>query len=99
MDTGVSFADGKYAFASTDDPGIKAAWLKRMKEWPDEVQIIRRPEDNDGCLYIRLPLAMVKSATKKLIPARRKPMSEAQMAEASARLAAVRASRKGGEER
>ena len=96
MDTGISFTDGEFAYASSDDPGIKSAWMKMLKQWPDETKIIKRPEENDGCLYIRIPLKMARHAAKRLIPARREPMSAEQREAAAERLQVAREKRKGG---
>lgn len=96
MDTGISFTDGDYAYASSDDPGIKAAWLKMMQQWPDEVRILKRPEENDGCLYIRLPLKMARHAVKRLILTKREPMSEERKAAAAERMRAIQAAKKEG---
>ena len=97
-DTSVCFTDGEFAFASSDDPGIKAAWLKMQAQYPDEVRILKRPDENDGCLYIRLPLQMARHSLKRLIPTKREPMSAERRAAAAERMRAYQTARKEGGE-
>ena len=96
MDTGISFTDGEFAYASSDDPGIKTAWMKMMQQWPDEIKILKRPDENDGCLYIRLPLKMARHVVKRLIPSKREPMSEERKVAAAERMKAYQAAKKEG---
>ena len=66
MDTCLNYTNDRYAFFSTDEK----KWIKKiyeiMKDHPDEIEIIKKPEDNEGCLYARLPTKYFKlSAPKK----------------------------------
>ena len=36
-----------------------------MSETPDEVQIIRHAEENDGCVYAKIPASYMKIQQKK----------------------------------
>ena len=54
METACSYTDG-WAWFSSDE----RKWVTRIKklaeQHPDEVIIKRMPEDNDGCIYAKLP--------------------------------------------
>ena len=43
-------------------------WINKIRKLaeqkPDEVTIIRQPEDNDGCIYARLPSRWLKIQPK-----------------------------------
>lgn len=93
METTVSYVtsdDGKSAWMSTDEQ----RWIKRLKKWeeeyPGEVTVRARPEENDGCWYGKIPRAWVKVAPPR-------QMSEEQRAAAAARLAAVGRKKKAGD--
>ena len=64
METCINYTDGT-AFMSSDE----RKWINRLRrlaeQCPDEVVILRQPEDNDGCIYARLPASFVKIQPKK----------------------------------
>ena len=55
METCFNYIDKDHGFFSSDE----RKWIgkvRRLKEkYPDEVRIIRQPEENDGCIYCELP--------------------------------------------
>lgn len=46
-------------------------WIKKvnglMKKFPGEVEVIRSPEENDGCLYARLPKSWLRISPPRKI--------------------------------
>ena len=65
METCLNYHDSKTAFFSSDE----RKWINKInklaEEYPDEVQILSRPEDNDGCLYAKIPAAWMKIQAKR----------------------------------
>ena len=78
METSISYCDA-VAFFSSDE----RRWINKMHklkaQHPNEVTIIKEPEDNDGCIYCRLP-----SKWMKITPPR--VYSDEQVARMTARL-------------
>ncbi len=64
METSCSYI-GKDAFFSSDERKWHSRILKLAEDHPDDVKIIRRPEDNDGCIYARLPADWFKIQPKR----------------------------------
>ena len=59
METSCSYTD-KWAWFSSDERKW-ATRIKRLAEkHPDEITIIRMPEENDGCIYAKLPASWLK---------------------------------------
>lgn len=52
-------------WVSSDDPKWKGRLQKLAKEHPDEVKIICKPEDNDGCIYLKCPSNWLKISPPK----------------------------------
>lgn len=54
METSISYTD-KTAYFSSDEP----KWIRRVRDWqqklPDLVEILAEPENNDGCIYCKIP--------------------------------------------
>lgn len=65
METSISYIGGETAFFSSDE----RKWCNRIKklaeDYPDEVVMIRQPEDNDGCVYCKIPVNWFKIQPKK----------------------------------
>ena len=61
-ETGISHVYGGQAYVSSSETTIINRILKLKEENPDDVHIIRMPEDNDGCIYVRMPFSFVKLA-------------------------------------
>ncbi len=74
-------------WVSSDDPKWKGRLLKLAEEHKDEVEIIRRPEENDGCLYMKCP-----STWLKISPPRKLDLTDEQRAERRARLSLTKQS-------
>lgn len=55
--------------------------MKLIAEHPDETEIIKRPEENDGCLYCKVP-----STWLKIAPPVKREISDEQKAAASQRM-------------
>lgn len=88
MDTVFNYVEKGKGFFSSDEH----VWITRMKKlkekYPDEVRIIRQPEDNDGCIYVQLPTEWLQIGPKRKVN-----MSEEQKAIATERLRKVNAAR------
>lgn len=56
METCFNYCDTEKAFFSSDE----RRWINRIRvlaeKKPEEVRIIKEPEDNDGCIYCQLPV-------------------------------------------
>lgn len=55
METAFEYLDDRRMRCSTDERRMITRLLKLSKEHPNEVEIICRPETNDGCLYMVCP--------------------------------------------
>ena len=53
------------AFFSSDERKWHTKIRKLAAERPDEVTIIKQPEDNDGCIYAKLPASWIKIVPPK----------------------------------
>ena len=57
-------AKGEGWFSSDETKWINH--IKKLKEkYPDKVKIVRQPEDNDGCIYCRIPSDWMKIKPKR----------------------------------
>lgn len=60
METCINYCNDKKAFVSSDE----RRWINRVRklneEYPEEVRIIRQPEQNDGCIYATVPIKWVR---------------------------------------
>lgn len=65
METCFNYCDKDVAFFSSDE----LKWINKIhklkKEYPDEIKIIKEPENNDGCIYCRLPTKWLKVGPKR----------------------------------
>jgi hypothetical protein len=68
-------------WVSTDERRMITRMMKLIAEHPDETEIIKRPEENDGCLYCKVP-----STWLKIAPPVKREMSDEQKAAASQRM-------------
>ena len=63
METSCTYTD-EWAWVSSDE----RKWVTRIKklaeQYPDEVIIKRMPEDNDGCIYAKIPSSWFKIQPK-----------------------------------
>lgn len=59
-ETGISHIYGGSMYISSSEAPIIARVLKIAEENPDEVRIIKTPEENDGCIYAKMPFTYMK---------------------------------------
>ena len=55
VETACEYLDDKVMRISTDERRMINRMMKLAEQYPDEVEIIERPETNDGCLYMKCP--------------------------------------------
>ena len=79
METCINYTDTKVAFISSDEQKWINKIHKLKQERPDEVEIIREPENNDGCIYAKIPPCWLKLNPKRIL-------SEEQIEKITARL-------------
>ena len=80
METCCEYTDS-VMWVSTDERRMITRMMKLIAEHPDETEIIKRPEENDGCLYCKVP-----STWLKIAPPVKWEMSDEQKAAASQRM-------------
>ena len=60
METCANYTTKDCMFFSSDE----RRWIHKVQvlaeKYPDEVTIIRQPENNDGCIYARMPVRYLK---------------------------------------
>lgn len=65
METCFNYTDKNSAYFSSDE----RKWINHIRqlkeEHPDEVTILAEPEDNDGCIYCKLPADCLKIQFKR----------------------------------
>lgn len=65
MDTAFSCVDREVGFFSSDEK----RWINRIhrlkESFPNDVQILAEPDENDGCIYCKVPADWLKIAPKK----------------------------------
>ena len=57
METCFNYVDKEHGFFSSDERKYITKVRKLKEKYPDQVRIIREPEDNDGCIYAEMPTA------------------------------------------
>ncbi len=60
METAINYTTLDTAYISSDEPRWRNRILKLAEEHPDEVVIIRRPEENDSCIYAKVPVKWIR---------------------------------------
>lgn len=60
METACGYVDDKILWFSSDEKKWITHWLKCAALYPNDVQIIKRPEENDGCIYVKAPAHWLK---------------------------------------
>ncbi len=55
---------GEWGYFSSDEIKWRNRIEKLAKERPDEVTILKHAEENDGCVYARLPASYLKIQPK-----------------------------------
>ena len=60
-DTGIetcfNYTEKEHGFFSSDERRFITKVRKLKEQYPDQVQIIAEPEENDGCIYCEMPTA------------------------------------------
>ena len=88
METCINWTDDK-AYFSSDEYWWRDRILKLAESHPDDVNILKYPEDNDGCIYATLPKRWVK-----IKPPRTVDLTEEQLEELRERMKKAQAVRK-----
>ena len=65
METSISYLGGEHAYFSSDERKWCFRIAKLAADHPDDVEIIRAPEQNDGCVYAKIPVNWFKIQPKK----------------------------------
>lgn len=88
METSFNYCDKEEAYFSSDE----RKWISRIRrlqgKYPDKVFILKQPEENDGCIYCRLPVSALSLNLRAS-----KPLTEEQRQARIANLARARQSR------
>lgn len=80
METSITYTS-KTMFLSTDERWLINRILRFKESRPDDVEVIKLPEENDGCLYCKLPANWMK-----ITPPASRVLTDQQKAEAAERL-------------
>lgn len=85
METCFDYCSREHGYFSSDERKFIAK-VRRLKEkYPDEVRIIKEPEENDGCIYCELPVEWFS-----IRPPRKMNFTEEQKRASAERLAMAR---------
>ena len=57
METCFNYTEKEHGFFSSDERRFITKVHRLKEKYPEEVRIIREPEDNDGCIYCEMPTA------------------------------------------
>ena len=60
METSICYCSLEAAYVSSDEPRWKNRILKLAEEYPEDVFIIRRSEENDNCIYAKVPVKWIR---------------------------------------
>ncbi len=88
METCINWVDDR-AYFSSDEHWWRERILKLAEKHPGEITILKRPEENDGCLYAIIPKKWVK-----VVPPRTRDLTEEQLEELRERMKKAQAVRK-----
>lgn len=67
IETCFNYCEIGKGFFSSDEQRWITRIHKLKEQYPNEVTIIKEPEDNDGCIYCRLPSSWLKIGPKKKV--------------------------------
>ena len=82
METSCTYTDKERMYLSTDERRIITRVLKFQEKYPNDVTIIKYPEENDGCLYCIVPPSWLKitpPAKREMTEEQRQAMMERMM--------------------
>lgn len=85
METCCEYTDKERMYLSTDERRLITRILRFYEKHPDDVTILKRPEENDGCLYCIVPPSWLK-----ITPPVKREMTEEQRRASSERMAYMR---------
>ena len=88
METSCTYTDTTM-YVSSDQLRVINRIRKLAEQHPDEVTILRQPEQNDGCIYATMP-----SAWFKISPPIKREMTEEQRQAAAERMRVIAAKQK-----
>ena len=57
METCFNYTEKEHGFFSSDERRFITKVRKLKEQYPDQVRIIKEPEENDGCIYCEMPTA------------------------------------------
>lgn len=60
QETGISHTKGGSLYVSSSETAMINRLRQIAEEHPDEVKILAKPEDNYGCIYLRMPFSYLK---------------------------------------
>lgn len=66
METSVTYSSDK-AYLSTDERWLITRIGRFAEKNPDSVQVIKNPQENDGCLYCVIPSKWVKISPPRVV--------------------------------
>ena len=81
METCFNYCDTDRAYFSSDERRWVNRIYKLAQDHPEEVRIIKEPEDNDGCIYCELPVRYLR-----VVPPVKRVLTEEQKQEGAERL-------------
>lgn len=67
METVWSNLDREYGFFSSDERRWHTRIHRLKEQFPDEVTILAEPEENDGCIYAKVPYDWLKIGPKRRV--------------------------------
>ena len=67
MDTSFEYTDRETAYISSTEYSWYKKMLKLKEEHPDEVEIIKTPEENEGYVYASFPAGWIKIKPKRIL--------------------------------
>ena len=79
METCLNYTDRTKAYFSSDERRFITKIRKLKEKFPEQVRIIREPEDNDGCIYAEIPFEWFKLSPKKVVSEEQKEKSRVRM--------------------
>ena len=85
METCCESTDTDRMYLSTDERRLITRILRFHEKHPDDVVILKRPEENDGCLYCIVPPSWLK-----ITPPVKRELTEEQRRASSERMAYMR---------
>lgn len=84
METCCDYLDREKMYVSTDEAKLKSKLLQYKEEFPDQVDILKTPEENQGTLYCTVPPSWLK-----IRPVKNRNYTEEQKAEMAKRFRKV----------